>query len=560
MMTRYFQERTVCKQTTKSIKRSLLNFVGCIFMILGCLLIPSDAQDFRVGDEVVLQNTFEGLEVWQIPKVEPDIVSDGTRGIIVDGPITIPAGPLYYKVRWKTSHEVKGWGPEEIDGCRIFGTVEEAERRDKITAELFQMSLNKNNIGLHQVDRETNHEYNGHGCNVSWEKNGELVYVGGHSGWDAQTISAFDPDRNAEFYSLTTGKVIRADKGNSSTSSVIAVYSEADNKATLYLHAREVYVTMNQDVKVGYPLGRQGNTGLQYSNDTDGSHVHIEVRTLTEEQMELSSENQIKWLIQPSLGTDDEERPTIPPIPYLYTSVKTVEEETNGRGGDGRQPNPDVNNDNRVDIRDLLFVWISIGESVQDFPKADVNHDGIINKEDVIEVAKNLDDPPGVDAAPTVSSHNQIGGITIRAGQAYIGDKIVSQETLQQLINVVREASGGSLMFKRGIAMLESILAAMTPNKTALLANYPNPFNPETWIPYQLAKSADVTLTIYDLQGKLIRQLALGHQPAGIYQSRNRSAYWDGRNAHGELVASGVYFYTLTAGDFTATRKMLIRK
>ena len=102
--------------------------------------------------------------------------------------------------------------------------------------------------------------------------------------------------------------------------------------------------------------------------------------------------------------------------------------------------------------------------------------------------------------------------------------------------------------------------AAAVPNTTALHPNYPNPFNPETWIPYQLATAADVTVTIYDLRGVRIRQLAFGHQPAGVYQSRSRAAYWDGRNSLGEPVASGLYFYTLTAGDFTATRKLLIRK
>ena len=95
---------------------------------------------------------------------------------------------------------------------------------------------------------------------------------------------------------------------------------------------------------------------------------------------------------------------------------------------------------------------------------------------------------------------------------------------------------------------------------TSLLPNYPNPFNPETWIPYQLAEPADVALTIYDIQGRVVRDLDLGHQRAGVYQSRARAAHWDGRNAHGEPVASGLYFYTLKAGDFTATRKMLIRK
>ena len=101
---------------------------------------------------------------------------------------------------------------------------------------------------------------------------------------------------------------------------------------------------------------------------------------------------------------------------------------------------------------------------------------------------------------------------------------------------------------------------ASVSGETALLANYPNPFNPETWIPYQLETSAEVTLTIYAVDGQAVRQLELGHQAAGAYQSRSRAAYWDGRNEYGEPVASGLYFYTLTTGDFSATRKMLIRK
>ena len=103
-------------------------------------------------------------------------------------------------------------------------------------------------------------------------------------------------------------------------------------------------------------------------------------------------------------------------------------------------------------------------------------------------------------------------------------------------------------------------LSKAVPKENALFANYPNPFNPETWIPYQLAKSTDVNITIYAADGTLVRTLALGHQAAGVYQSKGRAAYWDGTNAQGEPVASGVYFYTLTAGEFRATRKLLIRK
>ena len=103
-------------------------------------------------------------------------------------------------------------------------------------------------------------------------------------------------------------------------------------------------------------------------------------------------------------------------------------------------------------------------------------------------------------------------------------------------------------------------MTVLTPQETALLPNFPNPFNPETWIPYQLAKPTEVTLTIYDINGRVVRDLDLGHQRAGMYHSQSRAAYWDGKNVVGEPVASGVYFYTLKAGEFTATRKMLIQK
>ena len=109
-------------------------------------------------------------------------------------------------------------------------------------------------------------------------------------------------------------------------------------------------------------------------------------------------------------------------------------------------------------------------------------------------------------------------------------------------------------------AALAPALSKTIPKATALLPNYPNPFNPETWVPYQLAAAADVTLTISAVDGTLVRTLALGHRAAGVYQSKSRAAYWDGRNELGEPVASGIYFYTLTAGDFSATGKMLVRK
>ena len=113
---------------------------------------------------------------------------------------------------------------------------------------------------------------------------------------------------------------------------------------------------------------------------------------------------------------------------------------------------------------------------------------------------------------------------------------------------------------KNSTIQLEDLVAYEIPAETALLRNYPNPFNPETWIPYHLSEDADVTLRIYSINGELVRSIDVGHQTAAKYDTRSKAIYWDGRNRFGEQVASGIYFYSLSAGDFSATRKMVILK
>ena len=98
------------------------------------------------------------------------------------------------------------------------------------------------------------------------------------------------------------------------------------------------------------------------------------------------------------------------------------------------------------------------------------------------------------------------------------------------------------------------------PEQNLLLQNYPNPFNPETWIPYQLSEDSLVSISIYDTTGQVICTLSLGFQSAGFYNSQGRAAYWDGRNALGERVASGIYFYQLTTPSFQQTRRLVIVK
>ena len=113
---------------------------------------------------------------------------------------------------------------------------------------------------------------------------------------------------------------------------------------------------------------------------------------------------------------------------------------------------------------------------------------------------------------------------------------------------------------KRSYIQLPDLVAYEIPAETELLSNYPNPFNPETWIPYRLAEDAFVKLTIYDGTGQVVRSLDVGHQVAAVYESRSKAIYWDGRNDFGESVASGLYFYHLSAGDYSATRRMVILK
>jgi hypothetical protein len=99
---------------------------------------------------------------------------------------------------------------------------------------------------------------------------------------------------------------------------------------------------------------------------------------------------------------------------------------------------------------------------------------------------------------------------------------------------------------------------AIPPERSALLQNFPNPFNPETWIPYQLREGSEVNIRIYSIAGDLVRELDLGYRPAGLYVSQDRAAYWDGMNASGEEVASGIYFYSIYSDDLTAVRKLIV--
>ena len=211
----------------------------------------------------------------------------------------------------------------------------------------------------------------------------------------------------------------------------------------------------------------------------------------------------------------------------------------------------DINRDGVVNILDLVIVYSRFSdthktdgetERVKEDDIADVNGDGSVDIIDLVLVAGAFTEET---AAPSVKAQVI---------------KLLTPADVKGWLTQAQQLGLTDPKSLQGIFFLQQLLATLTPKKTALLPNYPNPFNPETWIPYQLSKDAHVTVRIYSVDGSLVRTIAIGNQAAGIYQTRSRAAYWDGKNDFGEHVASGVYFYTLTAGDFSATRKMLIRK
>ena len=201
----------------------------------------------------------------------------------------------------------------------------------------------------------------------------------------------------------------------------------------------------------------------------------------------------------------------------------------------------DVNNDGSVNVLDLIFITSNLDTKGRNLA-ADVNRDGVVSILDLVLAAGMFDRAA---AAPST--------------QPQTPETLTAVE-VRGWLTEARALEGRDSVMQRGILVLEQLLASLTPTETKLLANYPNPFNPETWIPYRLAEDAFVTLTIYDGSGRVVRTLDVGYRIAAAYEHRSKAIYWNGRNDFGEKVASGVYFYHLEAGNYSATLKMLILK
>ena len=212
------------------------------------------------------------------------------------------------------------------------------------------------------------------------------------------------------------------------------------------------------------------------------------------------------------------------------------------------EPNGDVNRDGIVNVLDLILIAQSFGTQPPDNPQADVNSDGVVNVMDLVFVVKRFSQNA---AAP--SQLDLIKSIPSTAKEI-----IAAQRALSELEAIPNKSQGVQLV----IELLRHYLSVANQRveETKLLPNYPNPFNPETWIPYQLSEGSTVTVKIYDVSGSLVRTIGVGHKPVGYYLTREKAVYWDGQNQTGEPVSSGVYFYTLNTDAYTQTRRMVIVK
>ena len=200
----------------------------------------------------------------------------------------------------------------------------------------------------------------------------------------------------------------------------------------------------------------------------------------------------------------------------------------------------DINRDGVVNIQDLAIVGARLGQRGQN--SADLNGDQLVDIVDLVLVASAFSEEA---AAPSLYPHSL---------------EPLTSAKVRLWLKQAQSLSLSNAKFQKGIRFLNQLLTVLIPKETVLLPNYPNPFNPETWIPYHLSNDADVQISIHDSKGVLLRWLDLGHQAAGYYTERTKAAYWDGRNEFGEQVASGLYFYQLRAGEYTALRRMVIVK
>lgn len=219
----------------------------------------------------------------------------------------------------------------------------------------------------------------------------------------------------------------------------------------------------------------------------------------------------------------------------------------------------DVNQDEQVNILDFLLIVTHFGEKPPTNPRTDVNKDGAVNISDLVWLINFIEKKQAAAAAPY---HKHITGATykniLNSTRQLSETQIALLRSFYEKIEDISGSTTQRELVKRFLRQL--LMPVEEPLVTKLHANFPNPFNPETWIPYQLATDSDITIRIYNTSGHVVRTLFTGHQMSGYYLSRSKAAYWDGRNEIGEQVASGVYVYELVTPTFKQTRRLVILK
>ena len=225
------------------------------------------------------------------------------------------------------------------------------------------------------------------------------------------------------------------------------------------------------------------------------------------------------------------------------------------------QPPPyDVNQDGEVNILDLVAVASQFNATGEDLPE-DVNGDGMVNIFDLVAIANHFGEGSTQGAPSLLPLPTPAVLAKTEEPHRFALDPEANRRLRAALTEIEGEAdTDPDLRFVANLLRRWLIDSGTIPNETRLYPNFPNPFNPETWIPYQLAEAAEVHISIYDVKGQPVRKLPIGFREAGSYTSQSEAAYWNGRNDIGQLVTSGIYFYTFSAGDFSDTRKMLILK
>ena len=219
----------------------------------------------------------------------------------------------------------------------------------------------------------------------------------------------------------------------------------------------------------------------------------------------------------------------------------------------------DVDKNGSVNIFDLVTVASQFGQSGQGL-SGDIDRNGTVNIFDLVLVASHFGEATVATAPPLISLKSKDFGAPQHLNMR-LTDRDAGMRTrvaLAELENL--SETDPSVLLPAKLLRQWLVTSGEIPSKSMLLPNYPNPFNPETWIPYQLANSSNVTVFIYDVLGQPVRRLDIGFRHAGRYVDGAQAAHWDGRNDAGELVTSGVYFYSIESGEFNATRKMVIGK